>query len=296
MSDDVNPTRESEVMDLEADVSNHDAEQDEVLDRLIDGEDNSAESDDTPTPATPEQAEAASDDWDDVVRVLKRDNVPQDVIDATDKTTLRDWANRAQKRQGDVDEYGSRLKALQAQLDQGREATAEDVSDDGDATDDGATNPLEGVNIPEALADIVGDEAAEAIVQMIHAGQQSTQQMAQQVAAESRLVAQIMAADAVMRPTYGTAAPQTDALIAEMNRLGSENPNTYASIDDMLTEAYRTLAGEPPKKKRASRQPTPARSQPSKQPRPPADTEDLALDLLMSGQSREEVARAVRAS
>lgn len=293
MSDDMNPVEDTEVTDLTAGVSNSDAEQDDVLDRLIDGEDDSAESNDTPEPETPATEEAPSDDWDDVVRVLRRDNVPQDVIDATNESTLRDWANKAKKRQGDVDEYGSKLKALQSELDG---VTDADASDDGDVTDEGSTDPLEGVNIPEALADIVGDEAAGAIVQMIQAGQQSTQQMAQQAAAESRLVAQIMAADALVRPTYGDTAPNTDALIAEMNRLGNDNPNSYATVDDMLTEAYRNLAGDPPKKKRSSRQPTPVRSQPSKPPTPPADAEDMALDLLMAGQTREQVARMVRAS
>jgi hypothetical protein len=292
MSDDMNPAaEEAEVhTDLEADVSDHDADQDSVLDRLIDGEDDSSV--DAPQSEPPAAEEAPDGEWDSLHRVLRRDNVPQAVIDATDPETLRDWANRAQKRQGDVDEYGAKLKALESQLEQG--GADEDASDDGDTQAEGSTDPLEGVNIPEALADIVGDEAAEAIVQMIHAGQQSTQQLAERAAAESRLVAQVMAADAVMRPTYGAAAPATDALIAEMNRLGTENQNSYASVDDMLAEAYRNLSGDPPKRKRSSRQPTPTRSQPPKQPKPPADTEDLALDLLMAGESRDAVARAMR--
>jgi len=272
-----------------------DGKADEVLDSLM-ADDDTIESnnDDTPAEEPPPQQQDKTEDRDALVGVLRRDNVPMAVIEATDEDTLREWANKAQKRQGDVDEYGGRLKDLEDRLGKaGDEASADDTSEEGSDAEPEAT-ATDAVTVPEELADVIGDEAAQAVVQMIEAKYQQTAEQAQQAAAESRMVAQVMAADSVVRPQYGDKAPPTEALIAEMSRLGTEYPNTYKSVDDMLVEAYRNLAGEVPTPKRRSSQPTPSSRQPRRQPKPPADAEDVALDALMTGGTKEDARRAIQ--
>ena len=89
----------------------------EVLDRLMeDGDTIASDNDDTPDDEPESQEQGQAEDWDDLVKVLRRDNVPMAVIEATDEDTLREWVNKSQKRQSDVDEYGSRLKDLADRL------------------------------------------------------------------------------------------------------------------------------------------------------------------------------------
>lgn len=267
----------------------------EVLDRLMeDGDTIASDNDDTPDDEPESQEQGQAEDWDDLVKVLRRDNVPMAVIEATDEDTLREWVNKSQKRQSDVDEYGSRLKDLEDRLSKaGEEASAEDTNTEGEDTQPEADANATEVTVPEELADVIGDEAAQAVVQMIESKYQQTAQEAQQAAAESQLVAQTVVADAALRPQYGDKAPAMEAVVAEMSRLGTEYPNTYKSVDEMLVEAYRNLVGEIPVPKKKTAQPTAAKRQPRRQPKPPADAEDVALDALMSGQSKADAIRAI---
>jgi len=311
MSDDVNPAEETEQVETneptatDEHVSHIDEKpvqsDDTVLAALMaddsDAQDAQKEQDsDTPEDNTPQEEQDVDDgDRDDLIKALRRDNVPMSVIEATDDDTLREWANKAQKRQTDVDSYGGRLKELEAKLETGDESAEDDAGDDGSEAGDGNNNPLAGVDIPEALADIVGDEAAQAIVGMIQNHNQQQTQSTQAAIEESRMMTQLMMLDQSIRPRYGDAAPDPDTLVAEMARLGETKPNSYESTQDMLEEAYRNLAGDPPaKKKRKTRQPTPTRSQPARPKSSPANEEDVALEVLMSGGSREDVERAMR--
>ena len=293
-------TKETATSDDIVDERFHDVpspDADTVLDVLMAEEGTIESKSDDESADEPTTAEGiANEDWDDLVGVLRRDNVPMAVIEATDEDTLREWVNKAQKRQTDVDAYGGRLKDLEDRLDGAGKTSTDETGAEGDDAQP-ADEAAEATSIPEALADVIGDEAAEAIAQMIEKGNQTTaataQEAAQQAAAESRLVAKIMAADSKVRPSYGDKAPETDAVIAEMSRLGKEYPNTYSTVDDMLTEAYKNLAGEVPPPKRQRTQPTPTSNQPRRKPKPPADAEDMALDALMAGGSREDARRAI---
>jgi hypothetical protein len=267
-----------------------DPDADVVLDGLMADDTIESESDDEPADATTTAEGDTTEDWDALVSVLRRDNVPMAVIEATDEDTLREWVNKAQKRQTDVDAYGGRLKDLEDRIDQAGETSTDEGDVDGD---DAQPEQSEAQSIPEALADVIGDEAAQAIAQMIEEKHQTAAEAAQQAAAESQLVAKIMAADSRVRPSYGDKAPEADAVIAEMDRLGREYPNTYANVDDMLAEAYRNLAGEVPPSKRRKSQPTPTSNQPRRKPKTSVDAEDVALDALMSGGSREDARRAI---
>lgn len=97
MSDDVNPTTEDtpvEESTITAEVQ-PDTGDDAVLDRLIGDEDVSEEHDDTPSPEPVDEEQGTPDDLEAIVGVLRRDNVPQAVIDATDIDTLREWSDKA---------------------------------------------------------------------------------------------------------------------------------------------------------------------------------------------------------
>ena len=300
MSDDVNPAEETEQPITNDEHTSHIDERevgsdDDVLTALL-ADDADDEDNYTPEENTPPVEQAAADgDRDDLIKALRRDNVPMSVIESVDDDTLRDWANKAQKRQTDVDSYGGRLKELEAKLETGDESTTEDASEDGADADERDNQPIAAADIPDALADIVGDEAAQAIVGMIQNHNQQQVEASEAAIAESRLMTQLMMLDQSIRPLYGESAPDPNALVAEMTRMGESNPNSYDSTQAMLEEAYRNLAGDPPPKvKRKTRQPTPTRSQPARPKSSAVNEEDVALQVLMSGGSREDVERAMR--
>lgn len=299
MSEDMNPAEETKQPIANDEHVSHidepDVESDDTVLAALLADESDDENNYTPEDNTPPVEQSTAEDRDDLVSALRRDNVPMSVIEATDDDTLREWANKAQKRQTDVDSYGGRLKELESKLEMGDESTADDTSDDGAEASDEDNNPIAGVDIPDALADIVGDEAAQAIVGMIQSQDQQRAEAAEAAVAESRLMTQLMMLDQSIRPLYGDAAPDPNALVSEMSRMGETNPNSYESTQDMLKEAYRNLAGDPPAKaKRKTRQPTPTRSQPARPKSSPVNEEDVALDVLMSGGSREDVERAMR--
>ena len=224
-------------------------------------------------------------------QILRRDNVPQEVIDSLDSKTAREWSERAGKRQSDVDQYSNRLREMEDRLQPAQQAEG------------GQPSQETGANIPDSLRDIVGDEAAETVHSMIaeraaEATKQAVQQISQQQqqrAVAQHIVTQIETADQQTRTQYGDNAPSKEAVITEMSRLGRTQPKSFESVGSMLTQAYQNLAGNPPvQRKPSKRQPSAPKSQPRRPERAPENIEDAALDVLMSGGSAEDVHRRLR--
>ena len=283
-------------------VVDHD---DAILDRLLsrdDEEPEAAPAEPRPDPA-PTQQSSERTAW---ASVLKRDGVPEEVIAAANDATLRAWAEKASKRQKDVDGYGKKMAELEKQL-KAKAATEpkapdDDLEDDvDDEVDPGEpakpTNPAAQEEDPFAeVEELLGAEAAKPIRAM--RAELAELRTAQQRQAEQSLMAQVDSAVTWFSSQYGQKAPSREAIVAEMDRLGSSKPGTYPSVMHLAQEAFASLtASTAPSQSqvRKASQPTAARGvSRSERPRQPVDAEDAILDALMEGKTRDEAMRLIR--
>ena len=277
---------------------------DDVLDRLF-AEDDVAETAPSVEKATPVQAtKTVSKEREKAIAILKRDGVPDEVIQAANDKTLQAWADKAAKRQKDVDGYGKKMADLERQLRSSKQpepvVPGDELEDDRD-DDESDTEPSqdtaqESQEDPwSSVRELLGDEA----VKPIRAMQAELAELRKQqvAAAEQSLLAQVDAADSYFRTQYGEQSPEREAVIAEMNRLGAANPGTYQSVMHLAEEAYANLAGKrkSPADRRKSFQPTVARGvSRNERPRTPVDAEDAILDAILDGKSRDEAVRLIR--
>lgn len=261
---------------------------DDVLNELMSGEEPTEELTEEPVVGTTSETETG--DRSAYEQILRRDNVPQEVIDSLDSATAKVWAERSGKRQADVDQYANRLREMEERLQPAQQA------EEGQPA-------AKAEPIPDALRDIIGDEAAETVSNMIseraaEATKQAVEQVTQQQqhrAVAQHVVSQIQTADQQTRTLYGDNAPSKQEVITEMSRLGRDQPKSFDSVGTMLTQAYKNLAGDPPvQRKPAKRQPSAPKSQPRRPDKTPENVEDAALDVLMSGGSPEDVHRRLR--
>ena len=119
---------------------------------------------------------------------------------------------------------------------------------------------------------------------------------AQQDFQQQSLLYQVEVADAAFRHLYGEKAPERDAIVAEMNRLGTAKPGSYQTMMQLAEEAYTNLAG--PIKKQNARKATQqtAATKVSRIERPvsQADAEDAILDAILDGKSPLEARQSIR--
>lgn len=264
---------------------------DDVLDRLF-ADDVEETVPDTAPPAMSKERERA-------IATLKRDGVPDEILATVSEDTLMGWAEKASKRQKDVDGYGKKMADLEKQLK--NPAKQEPQGDDADESDDVDIEPEDSEQATEQedpfaeIEELLGDDAAKPLKAM--RAELAELRKQQSAAAEQSLLVQVDSADAYFRSQYGAKAPDREAVIAEMNRLGSANPGTYKTVMHLAEEAYANLAGKKVAKPDARRQgqPTAARGvSRTERPRTPVDAEDAILDALMEGKTREEAMRLIR--
>jgi len=264
---------------------------DDVLDRLF-ADDVEETVPDTAPPAMSKERERA-------IATLKRDGVPDEILATVSEDTLMGWAEKASKRQKDVDGYGKKMADLEKQLKnpakqepQGDDA---DESDDVDIEPEDSEQPTEQEDPFAEIEELLGDDAAKPLKAM--RAELAELRKQQSAAAEQSLLVQVDSADAYFRSQYGAKAPDREAVIAEMNRLGSANPGTYKTVMHLAEEAYANLAGKKVAKPDARKQgqPTAARGvSRNERPRTPVDAEDAILDALMEGKTRDEAMRLIR--
>jgi hypothetical protein len=264
---------------------------DDVLDRLF-ADDVEETVPDTAPPAMSKERERA-------IATLKRDGVPDEIIATVSEDTLMGWAEKASKRQKDVDGYGKKMADLEKQLKnpakqepQGDDA---DDSDDVDIEPEDSEQPTEQEDPFAEIEELLGDDAAKPLKAM--RAELAELRKQQSAVAEQSLLVQVDSADAYFRSQYGAKAPDREAVIVEMNRLGSANPGTYKTVMHLAEEAYANLAGKKVAKPDARKQgqPTAARGvSRNERPRTPVDAEDAILDALMEGKTRDEAMRLIR--
>jgi len=271
------------------------SEEDTILDRLL------SDGDETSVSSTPAKAEKttqvsadtqANPDRQKAISILKRDGVPQAVIDGVSDEVLAEWVAKASKRQNDVDGYHSKMMELEKKvaassktaeesdddliIDDGEDAEPSDDEEQSDSVNDERSDDDEPVGKSKSI------KKMEAELAELRKSQQEFQQQALQY--------QVDVAESTLRQLYGDRSPERDAVISEMNRLGSAKPGSYQTMLQLAQEAYTNLAG--PLNRTASRkatQPTVGnRVARNERPVSPADAEDAILDAIMDGKSAQE--------
>lgn len=248
---------------------NSDAEMDAVLDRLL-GIDESGPRTDSDAASSAPDAE-----YDRALKALQRDGVPQDVIDSmkSSPSKVKEWGLKAAKRQADVDAFGAKVAQQQKEAPKSSvqsddsESDADPLSEFDELFGDGAAKPIR--TMAERLkADFDAKTKAMEI-------QFETFRSYQQLASQS-----------------GGSAPSLEDVTAKAAEIGRTNPGTFDSVDAIVREAYRQLA-KPAQRKdpRDVARPTVGKSLP--RPQKQVDRDDLALDILLSGGSRDDVRRVI---
>lgn len=271
------------------------SDEDAVLDRLLGSDDETS----VPSPsekqepnavnvlkpkATPEREKAES--------ILRRDGVPQSVIDSVDDATLNEWVAKAVKRQGDVDGFMTKMKELEKKV-AASSKTAEDLDDDVIIDDGESAEPSDDGEQSDSVNDEASDDGepdgkSKSIKQMekelaeLRKAQEDFQQQALRYQAD--------VADAALRDLYGEKAPEPAAVWAEMQKLNVAKPGSYQTMMQLVQEAYNNLVGPlNATARRKATQPTVAnRNARSERPLSPADAEDAILDAIMDGKPPRE--------
>jgi len=299
------PAEANPVVADKASAVDHD---DAILDRLLSRDDEPEaieEPDEAPAPVEPRDeipvATIASPDREKWAGVLKRDGVPEQVIMSADDATLRAWADKASKRQKDVDGYGKKMAELEKQLKAkaGTEPPGEDDDIEDDVDDAEPSTPKaesqEAEDPFSEVTELLGEEAAKPLKAM--RAELAELRTAQQKAAEQSLMSQVDTAVSWFTAQYGGKSPTREAVIAEMDRLGASKPGTYPTVMHLAQEAFSSLAGQvaSPAQARKATQPTAVRGvSRSERPKTPFDAEDAILDALLEGKTRDEAVRLTR--
>ena len=297
-----NDVAEAETPQTMTQARTAEAEEDAILDRLL------SDGDETEVEAPAKQPEAvvakpvpspANPDRDRAVAVLKRDGVPQAIIDGTSDEVLAEWAEKASKRQKDVDSYSSKMKELEKKV-AASSKTADDSDDDDVIVEDDEVEPSDD---NDSDSDSVNDEQTDddEPVSKSKSIKKMEEELAelrksQQDFQQKSLLYQVEVADAAFRHLYGDTAPEKDAVVNEMNRLGAAKPGSYQSMMQLAEEAYNNLAG-PLKKQNARKASQPTSStKVSRTERPvnPADAEDAILDAILDGKPLPEARQSIR--
>ena len=269
--------------------------EDSILDKILDDDNN--EQTRTPEPILTEAAteeEVVDDEREGLLRALRRDGVPQTIIDqvSKDPEILDQWANTALKRQSHVDGYTEKMKELEDQLVNQGEQTPEDrkVSEQTDAEESEVGN-----NSLDALTDEIGEDAVLPIREMQHQLTEMKQQLddANRRVAESELRARLEEASNSVLGKWDITDEKKDAVILRMSELGKTKPGTFESIEALMHQAATEVLGQPKAKTRRSATPSPpSRVARLERPTDVDSREDAALEVLLSGGSVDQAKQA----
>ena len=241
-----------------------------------------------------ESIEETAEVDDELLRALRRDGVPQTIIEqiSKDPELLTEWATKAMKRQSDVDAYTEKMKALESSANTGDDSPEESDTLEPTSADE---ESVEGTTPLDALADEIGEEAVEPIREM---QQELTELRAQLDEANRRVVmsevqsAVEQAVPIVLAKWGDITSDQKSKVIDRMSEIGKAQPKTFSSIEELMSVAAKDVLGEPSVTKRSKTPSAPKRIPKQSRPATQEESEDAALDVLLRGGTRDEAQSA----
>ena len=284
-----------------------DEAEDAHLDRLLGG-DATAPAEEIVETQEPIPADNQPADQDSLVRALRRDNVPQTVIDAAlkDPEAFKTWAGAALQRQREVDGYSKRLQEAEEKasgtVDQPDPKT-EDEPASSEPTEDGSEV---GNNSLDALTDEIGEEAVGYIRSLearLLASEAKVTALVEHNDGADRRVAEaetMRALDAAKPIVFGAyenvTADQEISITNRMQELGRTKPGTFNSVEQMMRTAATDVLGPPPVRaekrqatvqRQASRRTKAVTTQMTTEQR-----ESRAADVILAGGTKEQARAA----
>lgn len=190
-------------------------------------------------------------DLDRAINALKRDNVPQSVIDshAQNPALLTEWGLKAAKRQAETDSYGNKLNEMRSKVGTTAKSQTTKVEPSDEASDDK----------PVDLSELMGDEdSATAVRDYVKRERQQTEQ-----AFRSELETQKFEVQVELAIARATRNVDLDAtLVAEkMAEISNRSPNgSFPNVQALALEAVKQMT--PAQPVRQGGQPSGKRSSP----------------------------------
>jgi hypothetical protein len=248
--------------------------EDDVLDRLLGTDEPQLKA------VSTSSASATDTDFTKAAKALQRDGVPASVIESLDDNALRAWGLKAAKRQADQDEFGRKVaeerKGKQptetthphaSVRTDDRESDADPISEFGEFFGEDAAAPLR--KLSERLTRDF-DEKAKSLELKFQA-----QSSYQRVSGE-----------------YGNKSPDQDTVMEMAAKLGHSRPGEFPSVDALIVESFRLLAG-PQKRVDLRDQSRGSAGRPLPRVTREVDRDDLALDVLLAGGNRDDVRKVL---
>ena len=246
---------------------------------------------------------------DELLRALRRDNVPDDVIAGTDPATLLAWAQAAAKRQTDVDAYTDRLRSADAEIARLKGSKAASDGDDATEPEPGDAEETESeaddVVEPDAasqFADLFGEDAAAPVREMserssaalarAEAAEKEVASLKQQVSQMARVMQFDVASRKILSPYGADSDPKATKAVGdrmdEIIRAGIMPADS--DVESLMARAAQDVLGVSPSERGA---PTPPRGSAQRGSRAltPEQENDIAAEMFAAGATPEEVRR-----
>ena len=240
-------------------------------------------------------------------KALRRDGVPYSLLDkmSTDNPEeLLEWAEKARKRQEDVD---TRL-GKGGETSDSNEAKDEEESKEEVASEKSSEN-TDNDTITK-IKEQFGDEASEPLLQLNSQLQRQNEVLQEQINAmqQSQLSNDLATSERVLAGLWPDLSTNRDSIHKRMAQIGNEHPNQFSSVDQMMFAAAVDVLGLPKSQENVTQQPNQSAAEPDPrdlgQPakksggdmpeatRSTADRNDAALEAILDGKGVEEAKRA----
>jgi len=227
-------------------------------------------------------------------RALKRAKVPEAVLNklADNPEQLAEWADSLLEMQGNVDGYSERMRHLEEQVaaqgnqpesDESRSAEPSSAPDDPEPTDVAETEAVE-TNEPKANRPEAQEEPQQKLLVETLIGEIAKLRIDQALA------------------SYDAVSEREKASIADrMTELYSSSPGEFNGIEALANRAVTEVMGVPRSEAAdrgtsvdLARVSTPPRGTTVRAERPltPDEADDVALDIILNGGTKEEARRA----
>ena len=241
-------------------------------------------------------------------KALRRDGVPYHLLDKMSSESpeeLLEWAEKARKRQEDVDtKIGKK---------DGKSSKDNEVKDEGESKEEGVSEDSSEEDAEDTISKIkeqFGDEASEPLLKLNSQLQRQNENLQAQMQAmqEAQLNDALALSERVLSNLWPDLSTNRESIHQRMAQIGKEHPNEFSSVEQMKFAAAVDILGEPKNQEKETKQPNQSAAEPD--PRDlgqpanqsggsmpqammsSAEREDAALEVLLNGGTREEAKRA----
>lgn len=238
---------------------------------------------------------ASSTDSEDLSKALKRDNVPDEFVKAlTDQfgeEAVSQWAERAAKRQIDVDAFSEEMRQLREKMSDvsgSANSTPDEETQTSGKPETDATSQDSNNDDLGQVAEMYGDELAGPLKKTRdHLTKlESSLKLIRQEAEIREAVAYAIGDEAVARG--GITPEDRQKIVAKANAIGEGSPGSHKSVASLIQTAANEVLGEnKPVSTKATKPQTAQMTPPSATPVPekaltPDEEEDRILDRILA--------------